>query len=117
MSSVALSQAQAPAQWCPEQLRTEQHEWGVAIDPKADWALEHGRLIQRWVNDQRSKGWGRVMTFHALRRKFAGQVFGDFRMRHDDPFWAVVDGTICDLLNSGHSGLIVVPIDKCTTCG
>lgn len=117
MSIVALSKATtAPAKWLPEQLRTEQHEWGVAVNTTTDRASGHGRVIQCWINEQRSRGWGRVVTFHSLRLKVAGRVFDECNLRHNDPFWDVVDDFICDILNDPRNGLVVVPVDKCGTC-
>lgn len=116
MSIVALSQAPTPAKWLAEQLRTEQHEWGVAVNTTADRACPNGRVIQAWINDKRSRGHGRVMTFHCLRLMVVGRVFGHWQLRHNDPFWPVVEEFICDILNDPASGLVVVPIDRCTTC-
>lgn len=116
MSSVALSPTSTPIQWQPERLRTEQHEWGVAIDPKAERVTERGRQVQEWINEDRAKGWGQVLEFHSLRLRFAARVFDADQMRHDDPFWYVVDGTICDLLNRPRNGLVVVPVNRCGTC-
>lgn len=117
MSIVALSPAAASAQWCPEQLRTEQHEWGVVVDPKATEYTTAGAAIRGWINEQRSKGWGRVMTVHALRPLVAGRIFGAVGLRHDDPTWDDVDAEVCGVLNNRRSGLIVVPIERCTSCG
>ncbi|MEH0842827.1 hypothetical protein V6U81_10605 [Micromonospora sp. CPCC 205711] len=115
MSIVALSPATNRIEWSPEQIRTEQHEWGVAVNTTADRACSHGRTIQRWINDQRSKGWGRVMEFHSLRVKVAWRAFDELP-RHNDRRWEVVDGFLCDVLNDPNNGLVVVRVDKCGTC-
>ncbi|MHA4950574.1 hypothetical protein ACX27O_24920 [Micromonospora sp. SD19] len=116
MSIVALSPATNRKEWIPEQFRTEQHEWGVAVNTTADRACRHGRTIQRWINDQRSKGWGRVLTFHSLRLKVAWRIFDELP-RHNDRRWEVVDASICDVLNNPRNGLVVVPVERCGTCG
>ncbi|MEV0153185.1 hypothetical protein AB0H57_05505 [Micromonospora sp. NPDC050686] len=116
MSIVALSTAPPPSKWLPERLRIEQHEWGVAVNVKADRTCRQGRVIQRWINDQRSRGHGLVMTFHCLRLRVAWRTFDELP-RHNDPRWDVVDQFLCDVLNNPRSGLVLVPLDRCTTCG
>ena len=114
MTIVALSPTSAPIQWQPERLRTEQHEWGVAI---ATEATCHGDDVHVWINEQRSKGWGRVMEFHSLRLKVAWRMFGELPRRNDDQRWSEVDAYICDeILTCPNNGLVVVPVNRCGTC-